>query len=146
MQPDINCLSALNRTIFFWFLTHISYWRIFQHTCPSIVFGTNWFIFYSVWGWPHLVRPGTTCRACLTQHKLILDSKAFGLATENWPGTAGPAVPQFMSAWYNAKIFSGGSKSIEGLITLIDNLFTMKPSFNIFRTNVFWKVLVTHIR
>ena len=36
--------------------------------------------------------------AGLTQPKLILDSKAFGLATEDRPWTAGPAVPQFMSA------------------------------------------------
>ena len=34
----------------------------------------------------------------LTWPRLILDSKAFGLATEDRPRTAGPAVPQFMSA------------------------------------------------
>ena len=41
---------------------------------------------------------------CEAHHNMqgLLDSKAFGLATEAQPQTAGPAVPQFMSAcWAN---------------------------------------------
>ena len=44
------------------------------------------------------MRPVTTCKDSLTQPELILNSKAFGHATEAWHGTAGYAVPQFMSA------------------------------------------------
>ena len=44
------------------------------------------------------MRPTTICKAGLTQPKMILDSEAFGLATEAQPQTAGPTVSQFMPA------------------------------------------------
>ena len=57
--------------------------------------------YYFTWQWPHPMRPASSCEPGLIKPKLILDCQPFGLTTGDWPRTqtAGPAVPQFMSAW-----------------------------------------------
>ena len=99
IQEKVSYTDKTSTFLKFW--PHLSYFRILHRRCPFANWRTKWcyFIFYILWGRPHFVGPKAIYKDGLPQPKLILDSKAFGLATQAWPWTAGPLVLHFMSAW-----------------------------------------------
>ena len=73
------------------------------------------------------MRPATICKAGLTQPKLILDSKALGLATETLPLTIGSALPQFMCP---INMVIGFAKVVDNIKSLYINITSIEENHN----------------
>ena len=76
------------------------------------------------------MRPATISKAGLTQPKLILDSKALGLATEARPPTIGSALPQFMCP---INIVIGFAKVVDNIKSLNINITSLLENLNNFK-------------